>query len=352
MYVVDALVAGQRAGIGVVARMALSGMADRDDVVALVPPGVEPDVDHRVVRLADHRAGRLALQRSGAVLGVASSEIRDGAHFVGMDAFSLPLALPRTAHVVVHDLLPFTHPAYWGAVDRRHKTSSSRTAFRRAARLVVASQHNARLVRAVSGRDDAVVAPFGCGQVDDQEADRRLSAGPAAERHDRVVVVGTLQPRKRLDLLLRAVDRLRRTGHDGLELVVVGGGRREHVEALHHQARGLDLPVTWAGPLPWPDVAPLVATARAVVYPSRHEGFGLPLLEALALGTRPVAPAVTAMRSWAGDWPRWFDPDDEDDLAAAIGEATCDRSWDGHGAMRAVAGHRWTAFAERLLAGR
>ena len=350
MFVVDALVSGQRGGIGVVARGALAGMAGRDDVLALVPPGVSPPVPHRVVTAAGHRAGRLALQRTGGVLALHPDLRRGRARFVGMDAFSLPVPLPRTSHVVLHDLLPLPHPEYWGPVDRRHKTASTRTAVRRAARIVVASDHNARLLRAVAGRDDAAVAPFGCGQLTDEDADGALRRGPARTRHDRVVVTGALQPRKRLDLLLRAMDRVRRSAGTEPELVVVGDGDPAHVRGLHDLARELALPVTWAGPAPWSRVAELVSTARAVVYPSRHEGFGLPLLEALALGTRPVAANTSALRSWAGAWPSWFAPDDVDDLAAAIVEAVDGASWDGAAAQQAVAHHRWHRFADRLLA--
>lgn len=352
MFVLDALVAGQSGGIGVVARGVLEGAATRDDVLALVPPGVTPPVPHTVVGGTHRRAVRLALQRSGLLLAAGGGHVlRGGARFVALDAFSTPVALPRSSRAIVHDTLPFTHPTYWGTVDRWHKTTSCRTAFRRAEVLVVSSAHNARLVQHLSGRDP-VVAPFGCGQLRDDEADRWLATGPTTSRTDRIVTVGTIQPRKRLDLLLRAFDRARRAGLDGIELVVVGDGLPHHVQPVRRLASDLDVPVTWAGRLPRADLVSMIATSRAVVYASQDEGFGLPLLEAMAVGTRPVAADVPEMRSWASTWPRWFDVTaPEASLAEALVDAaTGADDWDAAGAMHAVASHRWRSFVDRLLA--
>lgn len=352
MWVVDALVADQPAGIGVVARGFLAGAAGRDDVVALVAPGVRSDVRQEVVGLASRNAGRLLVQRSGLVLRHVAAH--RPARFLAMDAFSLPVALPSGARAYVHDLLPFTQGEYWGRVNRAHKRSSIRTACRRGAELVVSSAVNAEEVDRLLGRPSRVVG-YGCGQLTDDDADRRLAAGPVASRADHVVVVGNVQPRKRLDELVEAFA-LATAGGSGVELVVVGDGEPAHVGALRDQARRLGAAVRWAGRLPWQETAPLLEAARAVVFASRHEGFGLPVLEALAMGTRPIAADVPAVRSWAGDWPVYFPAAADraarvEGLASAIDSVLGVGAWDARGAMRAVAHRRWRTFADELLAG-
>lgn len=131
--------------------------------------------------------------------------------------------------------------------------------------------------------------------------------GPRADG-DYVLAVATLEPRKNL---ARAVDAAREAG---VELRVVG-------------ARGWgDIDVDgWVGEVPDAQLAALYRGARCLVYPSLYEGFGLPVLEAMACGTPVVTSRGTAMEEVAGDAAVLVDPLSVSAIAMGIDEANSRR---------------------------
>jgi glycosyltransferase involved in cell wall biosynthesis len=163
-----------------------------------------------------------------------------------------------------------------------------------------------------------------------------------------VLFVGTVEPRKNLP---RVVDAFARIGRPDVELVLVGPtGWNEDVApavaALGARARAL-------GFVPRHDLAPLYAGAAAFVYPSLREGFGLPVLEAMAQGTPVVTSAATSTAEVAGDAALLVDPFDVDAIAAAIDRALTDgevaRRLRDAGRARA-AEFPWSRTAEMTLA--
>jgi glycosyltransferase involved in cell wall biosynthesis len=139
----------------------------------------------------------------------------------------------------------------------------------------------------------------------------------AAYRLERpyVLSVGTVEPRKNLPALLDAFSRLDRRG---LELVLVGPkGWNEDLSAHLGKVEGR---VRTLGFVPERDKHALLAGAALFCYPSRREGFGLPVLEAMAQGAPVITSAGTATAEVGGDAAVLVDPLDVDALTAAMAE--------------------------------
>lgn len=120
-------------------------------------------------------------------------------------------------------------------------------------------------------------------------------------------------------MLIRALAKARSAG--GLArtpLVVLAGADRGERIHLEDEARRAGVGLHFAGMPDDRTLADLYAGAAAFVYPSRYEGFGLPLLEAMACGAPVIAAAAGAIPEVVGDAGILVDPDDEDAMASAI----------------------------------
>ncbi len=136
--------------------------------------------------------------------------------------------------------------------------------------------------------------------------------------------LGTVEPRKNLARVVEAVAMLRRRG-DPVRLVVAGAlgwGHRPVVERVRRL--GLSDAVRFVGHVPDSDLAGLLSMATAVVYPSLYEGFGLPVVEAMASGVPVITSAVGAPAEAAGGAALLVDPLSADDIAAAMRTIACD----------------------------
>ncbi|MCC2310079.1 glycosyltransferase family 4 protein [Cellulomonas chengniuliangii] len=161
---------------------------------------------------------------------------------------------------------------------------------------------------------------------------------------DYLVFVGSLDPRKNLPTLLAAHSQLRAEHPDTPALVLAGPAGRE--ASLANRA-GLHL----TGWLSTPDLQALVAGARALVLPSIDEGFGLPVIEALATGRPVVTSDIPALREVGGPHAVVADALDPASLATALSDALqladgpVDRARRREWARR----FSWSAFADRTL---
>lgn len=125
------------------------------------------------------------------------------------------------------------------------------------------------------------------------------------------MVIGTIEPRKNHLLLLHLWrDFAAKWGPAAPRLVVVGrrGWENENVLDLLERCTLLRGLVEEAGSLPDLEVAALLAGARALLFPSFAEGYGLPLAEALAAGTPAICSDLPALREVGGDVPEYLDP--------------------------------------------
>jgi alpha-1,3-rhamnosyl/mannosyltransferase len=142
---------------------------------------------------------------------------------------------------------------------------------------------------------------------------------PEGPRPRYLLAVGTFEPRKNLPVLLEAFRALRREGRD-LQLVVVGRQAFTQLLPLGDLAPHVRL----TGLVPDEELRSLYAGATCFVLPSLHEGFGLPLAEAMAVGVPAVASDIPALREVGGEAVRYAPPGDPEGFAAAIRAALDD----------------------------
>jgi glycosyltransferase involved in cell wall biosynthesis len=155
--------------------------------------------------------------------------------------------------------------------------------------------------------------------------------GPA-ESGDYVLAVGTLEPRKNLERLVEAV------GRTDWELRVVGARGWGSVDISGNGVR-------WLGEVDDAELARLYRGAACVAYPSLYEGFGIPVLEAMACGAPVVTTRGTAMEEVADGAAVLVDARDPAEIAAGIERATAERdSLVVRGLERSRA-FRWDAVA-------
>lgn len=242
-----------------------------------------------------------------------------------------PLACPVPMLITVHDASLWFYPEYH--YPRRLLAMRPLIpAVARRARMVVTVSHQARRdvvqvlglppekVRVVYEAPSPFFRPLPPGEW--MAAVRERYRLP-----DRFVLyVGTLEPRKNLVRLVRAVARLNQEAGVACGLVLVGprGWKDEAIFAAVAEARRATT-VRVVGYVPLEDLRALYNLAAVFAFPSLYEGFGLPVLEAMACGTPVVTSRGGALEEVAGDAALLVDPTDEQALASALATVLTER---------------------------
>ncbi len=264
-------------------------------------------------------------------LGVIPDERRGTYHFTRIMGCALMLWRPlRPAVATVHDLGPLLWPAEYrgGGVLTQVLFRLSLLGLKRMDRIVADSQATAQslvhLLKVPSqhiavvhlGVDRQLFRPV-TGALQKLERDYGI---PKETGVFRVLYVGSEAPRKNLGTLLQALALLRQRGI-AVRLIKVGrpGHPRQRARFLEQAARlGLDEWLTIVGEVPESDLPLLYSAADVLALPSHVEGFGLPLLEAMACGVPVVCSDVGALPEVAGDAALLVRPDHAAGLADAI----------------------------------
>ena len=220
------------------------------------------------------------------------------AHFLHV----IPPGCPCPAVLTIQDLSFEREPGLMRAWERRLFRSAVPRSARRAARILAISERTRDDLVELYGipRDRIVVTPLG--------ADPEFR--PGGTRGDFLLLVGAIEPRK--DPLAAA----RAARAAGRRLVVVGPSRDESLERAL-RAEGADL----RGYVPKDELVRLYQEAACVLFPSRYEGFGLPVVEAMACGTPVVARPDAALLEVAGDAAVFADGDLGVAVKAALADA-------------------------------
>ncbi len=215
---------------------------------------------------------------------------------------------------------------------------------------------NPQLIDIVGEAADPIFAPVSETSV------RRLARQRAGlpEKSRLLLYVGGLAPHKNLSALLKAMQMvLCNTLFDDLHLALVGDlkgdGFHSHSDDLMAQVEAnttLKSHVHFTGFVSDDDLVALYSDALALVLPSFSEGFGLPVIEAMACGTPVLVSRAGSLPELAGNAALYFDPHRVDDIAAAITRIATDtelRNTLRKNAAKCASRHSWQAVASQVL---
>lgn len=258
-----------------------------------------------------------------------------------LDLVPPPTRLPLV--VTVHDLVTSEHPSLHDPRAQRMQREQ-RSALARAATILTVSRAVAEtLISLGIGEDKIHVTPNGLTRLPEPAASP-LGGEPF------ILAVGTLEPRKGHKVLINA---LAASGVAGVGLVFAGptAGRADELERLAQQL-GIGERLRILGRVDDAVLAGLYRDAKLLCMPSLGEGFGLPVLEAMAAGLPVVASDLPAIREVAGDAAVLVAPGDAEALASAIsdviGEQQLSATLRQNGRKRASA-FTWDATAEATV---
>jgi glycosyltransferase involved in cell wall biosynthesis len=287
--------------------------------------------------------------RRGRVAGFKTRRCLTPPHHV-LERWTLPLDVLRGSHwpallhsidhvspawggwrtvVTLHDLAFVLYPETHTSASRAYYAASGESA-RHAERVIAVSQRTASDAVRLLGVDPARVRVVHEAAGPAFSPRPRELLEPLARRlgfdtlRPYVLFVGTLEPRKNVPVLLDALAMVRRELDVQLVLAGARGWLDEPIYAAHTRS-GVGSAAQFLGPLAEDDLAVLYSHASALLLPSLYEGFGLPVLEAMACGAPVVCSNVGPLPEVAGDAAILLDPGDTRAWAQAIARVASDR---------------------------
>jgi glycosyltransferase involved in cell wall biosynthesis len=304
------------------------------------------------------QAAKLWWEQAGVVLAGRRARI----DLLHSPYWSNPLWSPWPTVVTVHDVIQLVMPEYRALARQQVYFRLVTRALRRATAVITVSECSRRdVVRTVGIPEERVhvvenAIPEGLQPVRDPA---RLEAVRArygiGERF--VLYLGANDLRKNLNRLIRAYGALPRPLRDEYQLVIAGR-QWPHDHPLYPDPRlvvaelGLEDRVIFTGGIPEEEKAPLLSAATVFAFPSVYEGFGIPVLEALACGTPVLTANSSSLPEVTGDAALLVDPLDVDAIAAGLAallespERRADLSRRG---LERAKLFRWDRIAERTV---
>jgi len=238
-----------------------------------------------------------------------------------------PLLIPsrRAARIVtIHDLFFLLNPQHTRAEIRRDYAELAASHARRAEAVITSSEHTKRLVINHLGvsPERVYICPPGAPTW------QTLGRAPNNPHNGYILFLGTLEPRKNLDVLLDAYATLLRGSRRVPPLVIAGGASPDARSWLQRIAgEPLKHHIRYTGYVANEEREALYAGARALVLPSFDEGFGLPVLEAMSAGVPVVTSNRGSLPEVVGGAGVLLDPSDVPAWADAIERLTTDAPW-------------------------
>jgi glycosyltransferase involved in cell wall biosynthesis len=257
--------------------------------------------------------------------GIVADLRRDGVSvFHGLTG-ELPAGLRQAGIkgvVTIHDLIFLRHPEYYHAIDVWLYKRKFRRTLREADRVVAISE--------CTKRDILHYSDYPADRIDViyQSCDRRYAQPVPPERLQEVrrryalparyvLSVGTIEERKNTLLACRALTRLPEDVH-----LVLVGRRTPYADKVESEARRLGVGdrLRLLSGVPTDDLLAIYRLATCFVYPSRYEGFGIPIIEAIQSGLPVVACTGSCLEEAGGPDSLYVGPDDVEGMAQAIGQ--------------------------------
>jgi alpha-1,3-rhamnosyl/mannosyltransferase len=326
------LVAGRMTGIG---RFLLGVLEEisryRPHLTTVVLTGREAPVPGCSSHIHRHRVPEhTSLLWDQALLPRALRQLGASAFF--SPYYKAPLLAPCPTVVTIHDVIPYDFPAYTAGLWRPYAAALRSWAAllaRQAATVITDSTYSREGLLKVLGLapDRVHIIPIGVGQEFQPDVPQRAKSTAMARygiREPYLLTVGNFLPHKNLPRLVEAYQGLPASLRQRFTLVLAGTPTR------HGPARSVS-PSSLAGPgvhapgfIAAEHLPSLYAGATALVCPSLTEGFGLPVLEAMACGTPVVCARAGALPEVAGDVALYVDPLDVRSIATGIEQMLTD----------------------------
>lgn len=236
--------------------------------------------------------------------------------------------LRRPTVLTVHDLIFERYPKHHKLTNRLFLSVGMRLFVRRATAIIAVSQQTKQDLVALYHTPaekihviyQGINPSFAPASVAEIQRVREPYASYATDGTLRpyLLMLGTLEPRKNHVTAMKALARLKQAGLP--HALLIAGGEGWLFEPIRQQVEtfGLENDVLFTGYVPAEDLAPLYSGATCVLQPSLYEGFGFPVLEAMACGAPVICSNVSSLPEAAGDAALLVDPLDDEGVAAAV----------------------------------
>ena len=280
----------------------------------------------------------------------------------GCDLYHEPNNLPLPADlptvVTVHDLSALLHPEWHPAHRAAEYEAEFHKGIARACRFLAVSEFTRQeLIHTLGLRPDRVARTFngvrpGVGPMPEAEVRAMLRRLGLPPRY--FLYLGTIEPRKNVMTLLRAYVKLPAAVREGCPLLLAGSwGWNSADVAAFLDAEARHRGVIRSGYLPEEHVAAVMTGARAMVYPSLYEGFGMPPVEMMACGGAVLCSTAGALVETVGSRAHLVEALDEDGWRTALHRAAVDDDWHAElrrGAVEVARPFTWDRCAADTLA--